>query len=100
MSRTDAQMLPLPLDADDPVRALGRRVRTLRVSLFLTQEGLARCTGLSRDTIARLESGTPTLRRPRMRTVTALAAGLRVAPEQLLPDPCRLWGEGGPDLHA
>jgi hypothetical protein len=30
-----------------------------------------------------------------MRTVTALAAGLGVPPEQLLPDPCRLWAEGG-----
>ena len=36
MRRADGTMLPLPLDADDPVRALGRRVRTLRVSPFLT----------------------------------------------------------------
>jgi len=91
MSRADGAMLPLPLDTDDPVRALGRRVRTLRVAAFLTQDGLARRCGLSRDTIARLESGTPSPRRPRMRTVTALAAGLGVAPERLLPDPCRLW---------
>lgn len=99
MSRADGATLPLPLDTDDPVRALGRRIRTLRVAAFLTQEGLARRARLSRDTIARLESGTATLRRPRMGTVTALAAGLGVAPEQLLPDPCRLWVEGGRDRH-
>ena len=55
MSRADGATLPLPLDTDDPVRALGRRIRTLRVAAFLTQDGLARRARLSRDTIARLE---------------------------------------------
>ena len=99
MSRADGATLPLPLDTDDPVRALGRRIRTLRVAAFLTQDGLARRAGLSRDTIAHLESVPPTLRRPRMSTVTALATGLGVAPEQLLPDPSRLWVEGEHDPH-
>ena len=31
-----------------------------------------------------------------MSTLTALAAALGVEPDQLLPDPCRLWE---PDLH-
>jgi transcriptional regulator with XRE-family HTH domain len=92
-----ADLAMLRIESDEPVRALARRVRTLRVAAFLTQDGLARRAGLSRDTIARLEAGRPALGRPRMRTLIALAAALGVEPGQLLPDPCRLWE---PDLHA
>ena len=99
MGPADFAMLPVRIDTDQPLRALARRVRSLRIAAFLTQDGLARRARLSRDTIAHLESVTPTLRRPRMSTVTALATGLGVAPEQLLPDPCRLWVEGGRDRH-
>ena len=69
-------MLLVPIDPDQPVRALARRVRRLRVAAFLTQEGLARRAGLSRDTVARLEAGRISLERARMRTLTALAASL------------------------
>jgi transcriptional regulator with XRE-family HTH domain len=89
-------MLQVPLDSDQPVRALARRVRRPRVAAFLTKDGLARRAGLSRDTVARLEAGRISLGRPRMSTLTALAAALGVEPDQLLPDPCRLWE---PDLH-
>ncbi len=84
------------IDPDQAVRELAWRVHRLRVAAFLTQDGLARRAGLSRDTIARLEAGRISLGRPRMRTLTALAAALGVEPDQLLPDPCRLWE---PDLH-
>lgn len=81
------------IDPDQPLRALARRVRGLRVAAFLTQDGLARRAGLSRDTVARLEAGRTALGRPRMRTLTALAAAFGVEPEQLLPDPGEFWGQ-------
>jgi DNA-binding XRE family transcriptional regulator len=80
------------IEPDQPVRALAWRVHRLRVGAFLTQEGLAQRAGLSRDTVARLEAGRTALGRPRMRTLTALAAALGVPPEQLVPDPGQLWG--------
>jgi transcriptional regulator with XRE-family HTH domain len=89
-----ADIAMLRIERDEPVRTLGRRVRTLRVGAFLTQEGLARRAGLSRDTIARLEAGRTALGRSRMRTLTALAAALGIEAEQLLPDPCGLWEPG------
>ena len=96
MGSTDLAMLLVPIDSDQPVRALARRVRRLRFAAFLTQDGLARRAGLSRDTVARLEAGRISLGRPCMRTLTALAAALGVELDHLLPDPCRLWE---PDLH-
>ena len=96
MGPADVAMLPVRTDTDQPVRALARRVRSLRIAAFLTQDGLARRAGLSRDTVARLEAGRISLGRPRMSTLTALAAALGVEPDQVLPDPCRLWER---DLH-
>jgi transcriptional regulator with XRE-family HTH domain len=84
------------IDPDQAVRALAWRVHGLRVAAFLTQDGLARRAGLSRDTVARLEAGRISLGRPRMSTLTALAAALGVEPDQLLPDPRQFWG---PELH-
>ena len=97
MGPADVAMLPVRIDTDQPLRALARRVRSLRIAAFLTQDGLARRAGLSRDTVARLEAGRISLGRPRMSTLTALAAALGVPPEQLLPDPCRLWEPGPHD---
>jgi transcriptional regulator with XRE-family HTH domain len=97
MGPADFAMLPVRIDTDQPLRALARRVRSLRIAAFLTQDGLARRAGLSRDTVARLEAGRISLGRPRMSTLTALAAALGVPPEQLLPDPCRLWEPGPHD---
>jgi len=94
MGPADVAMLSVRIDTDQPLRALARRVRSLRIAAFLTQDGLARRAGLSRDTVARLEAGRISLGRPRMSTLTALAAALGVPPEQLLPDPCRLWEPG------
>jgi transcriptional regulator with XRE-family HTH domain len=96
MGPADVAMLPVRTETDQPVRALARRVRSLRVAAFLTQDGLARRAGLSRDTVARLEAGRISLGRPRMSTLTALAAALGVEPDQLLPDPRQFWE---PDLH-
>ena len=97
MGPADVAMLPVRIDTDQPLRVLARRVRCLRIAAFLTQDGLARRAGLSRDTVARLEAGRISLGRPRMSTLTALAAALGVPPEQLLPDPCRLWEPGPHD---
>lgn len=86
--------LPLPPSARDPggvpVPVLGGRLRTLRLRRFLTQEDLGRLAGLTRTTIRRLEAGEC---RPRLHTVTRLAQALGVAPEQLVDDPARLWGD-------
>jgi len=99
MSRADGATLPLPLDTDDPVRALGRRIRTLRVAAF-PHPGRPRPARTSQPRHHRPSRVRHrTLRRPRMGTVTALALVSGVAPEQLLPDPCRLWVEGGRDRH-
>ena len=74
--------------ADDPSRALGARVRSLRLHAFLTQDGLARLAGLAAPTIQRLEQGRC---RPRIHTIRAIAAALQVTPEQLVPHPSQLW---------
>jgi transcriptional regulator with XRE-family HTH domain len=97
MGPANFAMLPVRIDTDQPLRVLARRVRSLRIAAFLTQDGLARRAVLSRDTVARLEAGRISLGRPRMSTLTALAAALGVPPEQLLPDPCRLWEPGPHD---
>jgi len=65
------------------------RIRRLRLSRFLTQEQLAQAAGLGRATIRRLEGGKV---RPRLGTITALAAALDTRPEELVPDPAALWG--------
>jgi len=96
MGPADVAMLPVRIDTNQPLRVLARRVRCLRIAAFLTQDGLARRAGLSRDTVARLEAGRISLGRPRMSTLTALAAALGVEPDQLLPDPRQFWG---PELH-
>ncbi|MBJ7596326.1 MAG: helix-turn-helix transcriptional regulator [Candidatus Dormibacteraeota bacterium] len=70
-------------------RAIGIRIRRLRLGRFLTQEQLAQAAGLGRATIRRLEGGQV---RPRLGTITALAAALDTSPEELVPDPAALWG--------
>ena len=74
----------------DPAPGLGGRLRTLRMRRFLTQEDLARLSGLNRATIRRLEGGRSG--RPRIHTITTLACSLNVSPDQLVPDPAELWG--------
>jgi transcriptional regulator with XRE-family HTH domain len=70
--------------------AFGTPLRTLRRPRFLTQEDLPDRCRLSRTTIRRLEAGAV---RPRMHTVTALAAGLHVDAGELVPDPAQFWAE-------
>jgi transcriptional regulator with XRE-family HTH domain len=70
--------------------AFGTRLRALRRQRFLTQEDLADHCRLSRTTIRRLEAGAV---RPRVHTVTALAAGLHVDAAELVPDPAQFWAE-------
>jgi transcriptional regulator with XRE-family HTH domain len=79
--------------AGHPEPPLGGRLRTLRLRRFLTQDELAQRSGLTRTTIQRLEADQC---RPRIRTVTRLAAALGVDPDQLVPDPALLWGEDRP----
>ncbi len=81
---------PLSWQPDAPVsRAVGVRIRRLRLARFLTQEQLAEAACLGRATIRRLEAGQV---RPRLGTITALAAALHTTPDALVPDPAALWG--------
>ena len=73
-----------------PAPGLGGRLRALRVRRFLTQEDLARLSGLDRATIRRLEGGRSG--HPRIHTITTLACSLNVSPDQLVPEPVELWG--------
>ncbi len=85
-------MSTVPLPWQPPAsssRAVGVRIRRLRLSRFLTQEQLAQAAGLGRATIRRLEAGQV---RPRPGTITALAAALDTSREELVPDPAALWG--------
>ncbi len=56
------------------------RLREMRLDRGLSQEELHKATGISRDTISRLETGK---RRAHPRTVRKLAEALGVAPWEL-----------------
>lgn len=57
------------------------KLRSVRETLFVTQEELAERTGMSRATISRIEGGQ---QRPRITTVRKLAQALGVPPEELV----------------
>ncbi|MFD9461156.1 helix-turn-helix domain-containing protein [Streptomyces sp. NPDC060027] len=61
---------------------IGRRVRAARVQTKLTQELLARKTGLTRGSITNIESGTQA---PPPYRLVRLASALGVKPAELLP---------------
>jgi excisionase family DNA binding protein len=77
----------LPAWRQDPRRA-GTRLRALREAAGVSQRHLAAASGLTNETISRLEAGHLT---PYAATVRALAEALRVAPERFVgPDPIGL----------
>ena len=61
--------------------SLGQRIRELRDSAGLTQEGLAGRASIGRVTLARIESGQQS---PRFKTLTAIADALDSAVDDLL----------------
>lgn len=64
-------------------RGLGAHVRRLRKSVSLTQEELAKRTGLSADTIRRLEASSFS---PTLATLFRIAAAFGQTPAQLLAE--------------
>lgn len=67
-------------DADPEQREFGRHVRRLREVRRLTQEVLAERSGLSPDTIRRLEYGAFS---PSVHTLRKVGKGLELSPAQL-----------------
>ncbi len=63
--------------------ALGKRIKKLRVHAGLNQEQLAKRSGISRVTLARIEIGEHS---PRMDTLRAIARGLECDVQKLLLD--------------
>ncbi len=64
--------------------AFGKRLRELRTEHGLSQDDLARRTGVHPTAIGRLERGG---REPRLKTILCLARGLDVHPRALLDEP-------------
>lgn len=64
-------------------RASGRRLRALRERADLSQLALAEVSGITNDTICRIELGR---RAPQAATIERLAKALGVAPEQFVTD--------------
>ena len=74
-----------------PAGAFGRRMRELRAEHGLSQDDLARATGIHATAIGRLERGS---REPRLGTILRLARGLDVQPGALTND--LLASDGSP----
>ena len=70
--------------------AFGRRLRELRAERGLSQDDLARRTGLHATAIGRYEHGA---REPRLTAILRLARGLSVKPGELVEDPDTAGGE-------
>ena len=70
------------MDEQDFNIGIGRRVREARTRAGLTQETLARQSGLTRGSITNIESGAQA---PPPYRLARLAAALAVEPAQLLP---------------
>ncbi len=64
-------------------RVLGRRIKSMRLQAGLSQEQLAKRSGISRVTLARLELGEHS---PRMDTLRAIARGLGCDVKKFLLD--------------
>ena len=65
-------------------QTIGARIRRLRESAGLTQEGLARAAEVGRVTVVRLEKGEQT---PRFKTLIAVAKALGKTTQELLVEP-------------
>jgi transcriptional regulator with XRE-family HTH domain len=75
------------LNAPRLYRLIGGHVRLYRVELGATQQALARAAGMTRSTVAGIESGRQRLP---IHTLYRLAQALRVRPLALLPP--EPWG--------
>jgi transcriptional regulator with XRE-family HTH domain len=64
-------------------KAIGKRIRQLRLDANLTQDGLEELSGVKSNTIARLERGAHTASAP---TLRKLAKALSVKVSDLLDD--------------
>ena len=64
-------------------RASGQRLRVLREDAELSQLALAAASGITNDTICRIELGR---RAPQAATIERLARALNVAPERFVSD--------------
>ncbi len=64
-------------------RACGQRSRALRERAELSQLALAKASGITNDSICRLELGR---RSPQARTIEQLAKALNVPPERFVTD--------------
>lgn len=78
------------LDPRGACIALGRRLREQRTERGVSQDGLARRTGINRVTIGRVEQGASD---PRFTTVLRLARGLDVPPGALVEGLDAIEGE-------
>jgi transcriptional regulator with XRE-family HTH domain len=67
----------------DPKLLLGQRIRALRISLGLSQEGLADLTRLHRTYVGGIERGE---RNISLENIVRVAKALRVTPSDLLKD--------------
>ncbi|MDP9357616.1 MAG: helix-turn-helix domain-containing protein [Chloroflexota bacterium] len=65
----------------------GNRLRNQREQRFWSQQELARRSGVSRITIARIETGVVV---PTLMTVRRLAEAMGVEPVEIVPDPSAL----------
>jgi len=63
--------------------AFGQRLRELRAERGVSQDQLARRTGIDATAVGRFERGA---REPRLRSILRLAAGLGVKPGRLVDD--------------
>jgi transcriptional regulator with XRE-family HTH domain len=63
--------------------AFGRRLRELRAERGISQDQLARRTGIDSTAVGRFERGA---REPRLRSILRLATGLGVKPGRLVDD--------------
>jgi len=71
------------LDTSAVCAAFGRRLRDLRTERGISQEDLARRTGINRTSIGTCERGGSD---PRLTTIRLLAHGLQVPPRELIED--------------
>jgi transcriptional regulator with XRE-family HTH domain len=74
---------------DELAGRFGTLLKALRESAGYSQQSLARASGLSRTWVGEIERGA---RGVGLATVYRLAAALRLAPADLLPDPRRAGG--------
>jgi transcriptional regulator with XRE-family HTH domain len=82
----------VPLDADEIIRALGRRIAELRRRAGLTQAAFAERSGVSVKYVQRIEAGRENLT---VRSLVSIAECLGTTPRELLEPPATLEVQRG-----